>query len=37
MFNLPFLPSVLVGQPLHQDQEDLEDPVDNSKSKADTT
>jgi len=32
MFTLPFLPSVLVGQPHHQDQEDLADAVDDSKS-----
>lgn len=32
MFTLPFLPSVLVGQPLHQAQEDLVDPVDDSRS-----
>lgn len=37
MFNLPFLPSVLVDQPLHQDQEDLEDPVDDRKSKVGAT
>lgn len=37
MLNLPFLPSVLVDQPLHQDQEDFEDPVDNRNSKAGAT
>lgn len=37
MFHSPFLPYVLVGQPLHQDQGDLEDPVDDSRSKAGAT
>lgn len=36
-FNSPFPPSILVGQPLHHGQEDLEGPVDDSKSKAGAT